>query len=291
MPRSFGVLPKSTLNSIQSNNSKSVGFTLPEASHFSSRRAAEDFDRTVNDDNIIDECFGFDIGDEEEAETPNTESEQTSNNTKPEIGGLSEIRSKLKRFLHNPEKFDETVKKSKTNNNRAIRFKSPIKGPIKTPGKTPNKSASKTPNKTPAKTPKKTPVKTAKTPDKVKRNVFGETGAKQKDIRSAFATRSEKQPKAGSSKDDPAAALFEEIETVCANIIFNICFYTQTIAWILFRFKTGDEATANRKDNASDVFRLTPMSPKMSKTAMMRNMMVKRQSVPNVVKRLFWNQR
>lgn len=214
MPRSFGVLAKSSLNSLQINDStKTIEHTLPEASYFSSRRVADDFDRHVNDQNIIDDCFGFGVGDDDEEidnnETynePQKDSNKTKNVTNSETGGLDEIRSKLKRFLHNPD-IDETIKKSKVTN-KAIEFKTPAK---KT-GKTPNKTPSKTPNKTPAKTPIKSPAKTSKSPAKVKRNVFGEIGGKQKDIRNAFATRSDKDKH---SKDKPKAVLFEEIETVC----------------------------------------------------------------------------
>lgn len=66
MPRSFGVLKRSTLNSTSGDQS-SVGskITLPEASYFTSRRAADDFDRTMNDSNLMDEYFGFSDGDGE----------------------------------------------------------------------------------------------------------------------------------------------------------------------------------------------------------------------------------
>lgn len=221
VPRSFGMLAKSSLNSIQTNNSaKTDELTLPEASYFTSRRDAEDFDRIVEDSNIIDDCFGFDIGDDDETDNnvTNKTLEQTSNETKhitkSETSGLSEIRSKLKRFLHQPEKLNETVKKSKFNN-KATRFKSPAKTLSKTPAKTPGK----TPAKTPGKTPGKSPAKAAKSPAKVKRNVFGETVAKQKDIRSAFAARSDKEK---NSKDDAVATLFQEFETVRARILFGI---------------------------------------------------------------------
>lgn len=224
VPRSFGMLAKSTLNSIQTNNSaKTDELTLPEVSYFTSRRDAEDFDRIVDDSNIIDDCFGFDIGDDDEPDNnvTNKTHEQTSNETKhitkPETGRMIEIRSKLKRFLHHPEKLDETVKKSKTNN-KATRFKSPAK------------TLSKTPAKTPGKTPGKSPAKAAKSPAKVKRNVFGENVAKQKDIRSAFAARSEKDK---NSKDDAAVNLFQEFETVSARILFGISIIILNVFFIM----------------------------------------------------------
>lgn len=212
MPRSFGVIPKSATNSMQTANStKDTSLTLPEASYFSSRRVAQDFDRNIDNQDFADNCFGFDDCDEEEIanETTNKESEsaQPSDNdvTKSETEKLKEIRARLKRFLHNPDaEPNESIKMSKVTKSE------PAKKKGKTPKKTPLKTPIKTPLKSPAKAVAKSPAK-----ERPKRNiVFGDTGAKQKDIRDAFAVKTtDKQ--SGKSKEDPAALLFEDFDTVC----------------------------------------------------------------------------
>lgn len=202
MPRSFGVLPKSTVNSIHTINSTKESLTLPEASYFSSRRVAQDFDRIVDTHNAIDDCFGFDLDDDDE-DVPSEPTDKRSENTNESAITLSkttskkeplkEIREKLKRFLQNPEaEPNESVKKTKV-----IRFETAI-----------DKSKAKK-----VKTPMKSPAKVVNSPAKPKRNiVFGDTAAKQKDIRSAFTAKSgDKHAK----KDNADPVLFGEIETVC----------------------------------------------------------------------------
>lgn len=207
MPRSFGVLQKSTTNSIQTvNSTKDTNLTLPEASYFSSRREAQDFDRHIDDQNFVDNCFGFDDGDDDDEitdVTANKESEhaQTVDNdvSKSETEKLKEIRARLKRFLHNPDaEPNESIKMSKVTNTETTTDKAK-KG------------------RTPKKTPIKSPTKTIKSPAKPKRNiVFGDTGAKQKDIRNAFTAKTtDKHSKSDKSKDGPAAVLFQEVDTVC----------------------------------------------------------------------------
>lgn len=210
MPRSFGTLPKSTANSIQTvNSTKETSLTLPEASYFSSRRAAQDFDRNVDNQNFIDNCFGFDdIDDEEVTDEPankESENDKTIDNdvTKTEAEKLKEIRSRLKRFLQNPDaEPNESVKMAKVTKPETLTDKNKAK-------------KGKTPKKTPMKTPTKSPSKAVSIPERPKRNiVFGDTGAKQKDIRSAFTVKTtDKHSKADKSKNDPV--LFEEVETVC----------------------------------------------------------------------------
>lgn len=210
MPRSFGTLSKSTANSIRTvNSTKDTSFTLPEASYFSSRRAAQDFDRNIDNQNFIDNCFGFDDIDDEEVtdETANKESEnsKTIDNdvTKSEAEKLKEIRSRLKRFLQNPDaEPNESHKMAKVTKPHTLTDKNKAK-------------KGKTPKKTPMKTPTKSPAKVVSIPERPKRNiVFGDTGAKQKDIRSAFTAKTaDKHSKADKTKDDPV--LFEEVETVC----------------------------------------------------------------------------
>lgn len=210
VPRSFGVLPKSTTNSIQTtvNSTKDSSVTLPEASYFSSRRAAQVFERNVDNQNFNDDCFGFDDGDDDDEitnETINKEPERidTTNNTtkfgsksETEKSALKEIRANLKRFLHNSNvDKDESIKKSKVTSKQAISDK--------------NKAKKVT-------TPVKSPAKPVKSPAKPKRNVvFGDTGTKQKDIRSAFAVKPTDKRKKDNSKDGPVS-LFEEVDTVCA---------------------------------------------------------------------------
>lgn len=210
MPRSFGTLPKSTLTSIQENNSAKE-LTLPEGTYFASRRAAQDFDRTITDVDLVEACFGFDDDDDIENDVANNNSggpkRIVQNTTKS--GGLSEIRAMYKRFLHSSDA-DGATKKSKA----AV----PDSG----------KSKAKTVKNT-AKSPAKavmSPAKAVMSPRKEVRNVFGDAGGKQKDIRSAFVAKS-------SDKDKHAnkAVLFEEVETVriqinsaCAIILYNCCF-------------------------------------------------------------------
>lgn len=220
MSRSFGVLQKSTTNSIQTvNSTNDTSLTLPEASYFSSRRVAQDFDRHIDDQNFVDNCFGFDDGDDDEIteETANKESDhaQTVDNdiSKSETEKIKEIRARLKRFLHNPDaEQNESIKISKVTNTEMVTDKAK-KG------------------KTPKKTPMKSPAKTIKSPTKPKRNiVFGDAGAKQKDIRNAFTAKTtDKHSKSDKSKDGPVAVLFQEVETVCfmnLNLIsFNLFSY------------------------------------------------------------------
>lgn len=205
MPRSFGSLAKSTLNSIQTDNlSKELDITLPEASYFSSRRAADDFDRSINNQNFVDDCFGFDVADDEDIDINNdtvTEdvgsgkdqaAKEKERQLEMEKSALKEIRARLKRFLHNPESNDVTAKKTKVDSNDRLRKKK-VKSPVKNTAKS--------------------PAKTVKTP--VKRHVvFGEGGAKQKDIRNAFTTKAGDKDK-HKKPDDGPVALFEEIDTVC----------------------------------------------------------------------------
>ncbi|XP_031617571.1 protein dalmatian [Contarinia nasturtii] len=203
--RSFGVLPKSTLNSIQTsvNSTKDSSVTLPEASYFSSRRAAQVFDRNVDSHSFADDCFGFDDDDEEEIinETTNKESEcaKTTTNTtagsksEAEKSALDEIRAKLKRFLHKPDvDKDESIKKTKVTSKQATADKTKAKH---------------------VRSPAKSPAKVVKSPVKQKRNVvFGDTGAIQKDIRTAFAVKPSDKRKKDNSKDP--VTLFEEVDTV-----------------------------------------------------------------------------
>lgn len=182
--------------------------TLPEASYFSSLRAAHDFDRNMNNQNMLDDCFGFDIGDDDDEFDDNPANKQpervdankkSNSKTAAEKDALKEIRANLKRFLHNPMP-DETLKKARMTEKDVQKTKKQ---------KTPMKKA-----KTPIKK-EKTPAKKAKTP--IKHVVFGETGARQKDIRNAFTMKSsgnDKRAKATTSNEDPIKNLFGEVETV-----------------------------------------------------------------------------
>lgn len=203
MPQNFGSFAKSTLNSIQTDNlSRELDITLPEASYFTSRRDADDFDRSINNENFVDDCFGFDVGDDEDIESNNdtlTENvksgeDQTAKEKERKLeiekSSLKEIRTRLKRFLQNPENSDEMTKKTKVDNRlRKKKAKSPVKNTAKSPAKT-----------------VKTPVK--------RQVVFGEIGAKQKDIRNAFTAKAGDKDKQKKPDDGPVV-LFEEIETVC----------------------------------------------------------------------------
>lgn len=208
MPQSFGSLAKSTLNSISTKStSKDADITLPEGSYFSSRRAAADFDRSIDSRNFVDDCFGFDEGDEEvdinNDTLTNEPNDQTTKDSEkePRKETLAEIRAKLKRFLVKQEKADGTVKKTRIDGNDKFKKKN-VRSPMKTA----------TTMESPAKA-VRTPVK--KTP--VKRNVvFGDTGAKQKDIRTAFTAKSSDKNK-HTKLDDGPITLFEEIDTVCSD--------------------------------------------------------------------------
>lgn len=194
MPRSFGVLIKSMQTT---NTTKDTELTLPEASYFSSRRVAHDFDRHVENQNIGDDCFGFDTVDDDitDESIEKTPEKTAKNDSKSKACGLEDIRAKLKRFLHNYEaEPNESMKKTKVTSTT-----------MKT---TPMKLSTEA-----TKSPMKSLAKTVKTPAKQKRNVvFGDTGAKQKDIRSVFTAKSNDKP--DSSKDNPVANLFGEVETV-----------------------------------------------------------------------------
>lgn len=188
--RSFGVLLKSTKNAIQTT--KDIEFTLPEASYFSSRRDARDFDRAVENQNFADDCFGFDDGDDEVEITHNNNNIAETTQTDDIKIPLMKCLAKFKRFRQNPDAEPIlSIKKSKNtkaavDKNKAKKVKSPVKISAEA---------------------------TDKSPAKQKRNViFGDTGAKQKDIRSAF-TSSDKQ-KQDKSTDDPAVALFGGNDTV-----------------------------------------------------------------------------
>lgn len=197
MPRSFGALQKSTLNSITSvdgqSSSVQSNLMLPEGSFFTSRRAADDFDRTINDTNFMDDCFGF--GDDDD-DVDNNNDDTLVDQSKPKKETLTEIRARLKRFLHNP---DDAIKKTKT---------------IERPAK--KRAVQKTPIKSPAKTAaNRTPIKL--------NVVFADTGAKQKDIRTAFTDKmqqNEKRAKTGNNvnRSDESITLFEEVVPVCWNL-------------------------------------------------------------------------
>lgn len=213
IPQSFGSLAKSTRNSVPTNStSKELDISLPEALYFTSRRAADDFDRSINNQNFVDDFFGFDDDDNDDDDVNDFVSNNYTSNGRAEReiqiekerqleierGSLKEIRAKLKRFLHNPEveACNDTVKKTKIDRSDKPKRKN-IKTPIKNTTKSPAKLA-------------KTPIKTP-----VKRNVvFAETATKQKDIRSAFMTKASDKNK-HSKLDDDLVPLFEEIETVC----------------------------------------------------------------------------
>lgn len=187
------------------NSSAEGNITLPEASYFTSRRAADDFDRTVNDSNLMDNYFGFD--DDDEIDNNNdTLIEQSKSVTsesisKAKLEALDEIRARLKRFLHNPEAANVTIKRTK-----AIDSDKPAK-----------KKAIKTPIKSPMKKSNRTPIK---------RNVvFADTGAKQKDIRNVFTAKMQQNDNhakvAGASTTNTSGdpiTLFEEVVPVCAFI-------------------------------------------------------------------------
>lgn len=211
MPRSFGVLPKSTANSIQTvNSTKESNLTLPEASYFSSRRVAQDFDRSIENQNFADNCFGFDDADDEEINmNEETDHAQHEDFIKTEAEKLKEVRARLKRYLHNPDaEPNESIKMSKVTNIKTVKEKNMAK-------------KAKTLKKTPVKPPIESPAKTAKSPAKPKRNiVFADAGAKQKDIRNAFTAKT--TDKHSKSKDNPATILFEEVETVCGVFCGNI---------------------------------------------------------------------
>lgn len=210
MPRSFGTLAKSTINSLHTiNSTKSSELTLPEASYFSSRRAPQDFDRIVDNENLIDDCFGFGLDDDEDIVSDDTINKTSQNVDKTAINlsksvsdkdALQEIRERLKRFLHHPEaKQNESVKKTKVTTSETA----PGKGKAKKVT-TPMKNST---------------AKAVKSPSKQKRNVvFGEAAAKQKDIRNAFTGKSgdkDTNAKSNSAQNEPAVNLFTEIETVC----------------------------------------------------------------------------
>lgn len=188
--RSFGVLPNSTKDTIRTT--KDIEFTLPEASYFSSRRDARDFDRAGENQNFADDCFGFyDSDDEVEITNNNNDIAETTKTDDIKIP-LMECLAKFKRFRQNPEAQPILgIKKSKNTKAAVDKNKGKkVKSPVKISANATNKS-----------------------PAKQKRNViFGDTGAKQKDIRSAF-TSSDKQ-KQDKSTDDPAVALFGENDTV-----------------------------------------------------------------------------
>lgn len=195
MPRSFGAFNKSTFNSTAGGQvSVDNKITLPEGSYFTSRRAADDFDRTLNDSNLMDEYFGFDDDDDNDNNNDNTLVEQSKSMAPPK--GLDEIRAKLKRFLHNPDAVaaDSTIKKSKTTGGSAKKraLRTPIKSPVKRSNRTP-----------------------------IKRNiVFADTAAKQKDIRSAFTAKTTQQ-KTG----DESITLFEEVVPVSKDCdAFLVCY-------------------------------------------------------------------
>lgn len=205
MPRGFGSLTKSTLSSIPVNNISNEDITLPEGSYFAVRPSTDDFDPSINCRDIIDDCFGFhDDDDDDEIDNNNddTLTEKSERSTEPtkdnlqskkDTGPLDQLRTKLKRFLNNPDGTDETVKKSKIDVNAKFR-----------------KKRVKSPKKLPPKSPAKIAAPTSKNP--IKRNVvFAETGAKQKDIRNAFSGNTNKHTKI----NPEAPILFEEIETVC----------------------------------------------------------------------------
>lgn len=201
------MLKRSTLNSTSGDQS-SVGskITLPEASYFTSRRAADDFDRTINDSNLMDEYFGFSDGDGEGDDDDIDNNNDTlveqsksivASDTTSKPSGLDEIRARLKRFLHNPDAAaaaaaDPTIKKTKTNDGSA------------------RKRAIRTPIKTEVRKPNRTPVK---------RNiVFADTDAKQKDIRAAFTAKTkqnEKHAKTTTNSSGDSITLFEEVVPVC----------------------------------------------------------------------------
>lgn len=189
MPRSFGALKKSTLNSTSGGQtSVQSNITLPEGAYFTSRRTADDFDRTINYSNFMDDCFGFDDDDEIDNNNDTLIEESKSKS-------LNEIRARLKRFLHNPDAADASIKKTKIiDKDRPARKRAIQKTPIKTPAK-----------------------KSDRTP--IKRNVvFADTGAKQKDIRSAFTAKMQqnnKHAKTGTNTSDESIALFEEVVPVC----------------------------------------------------------------------------
>lgn len=187
LPRSFGALKKSTLNSTSvGQTSVESNITLPEGSYFTSRRAADEFDRTMNDSNFMDDCFGFDEDDEID-----NNNDTLIEEPKSKSGALDEIRARLKRFLHNPDA-DDTIKKTKTIvNDRPAKKKAIQKTPIKSPAKKSNR----------------TPIK---------RNVvFADTGAKQKDIRSAFTAKMQHAKAGTTNTSDDSIALFEEVVPVC----------------------------------------------------------------------------
>lgn len=198
LPRSFGALKKSTLNSTSAAGQLSIqsNTTLPEAQYFASRRAADDFDRTVQDANLMDDYFGFDDDDdfdnnngtlfEQSKSTSQSQSMPTAN-----AGALDEIRKNLKRFLHNPDAESQTAKVSK---------------------------------KSPAKQPKRTPVK---------RNVvFTDAGAKQKDIRNAFTVQTKpKERNAIATTSDDTIALFDEVVPVCTVVdVYIQLFWLKTFS-------------------------------------------------------------
>lgn len=225
-PRSFGVLNKSTLDSISTGHSSAVSkITLPEGSYFTSRRAADDFDRTINRSNQMDDYFGFggDDDDDDDAEIDNNNgtlveksismTSYSNSKSKSESGGLSEIRARLKRYLHNPNGAECTIKRTKATDS----------------DKQTKKRAAKTPIKSPTKKSNRTPVK---------RNViFGDTGAKRKDIRNAFPTKvqhNEKQAKAGKTITSPVT-LFSEVVPVCSICcVFHSNFLFAMVIQLLF---------------------------------------------------------
>lgn len=200
LPRSYGVLKKSTLNSNSSGHSSvESNISLPEVSHFKSRRGEDDFDRTMNDSNLMDNCFGFgDDNEDDEIDNNNdTLVEQSKSLTisKSKSGALNEIRARLKRFLHNPDAADDTIKRTKATDKHT------------------KKRAINTPSKTPAK-------KTDRTP--IKRNVvFIDTGAKQKDIRSVITAKMQQNKKQTTTGVTGPITLFEEDVPVC----LCHCFY------------------------------------------------------------------
>lgn len=198
------------------NSIKDVEFTLPEATYFSSRRVAEDFDRQADKSNFIDDCFGFDDGDDDDDEivTESANKKVTDAITKPENekGALKEIRAKLKRFLQNPD--GESNESNMKDDSRVITANTAKKA--KTTAKSPSKgdTSSSKGETSPSKI-GESPAKVAKSPARPKRNVvFGDTGPKQKDIRNAFAVIPSDKRKKDNPKDGVVADLFTEVETV-----------------------------------------------------------------------------
>lgn len=198
VPRSFGAFNKSTFNSTSGGQiSVDNKITLPEGSYFTSRRAADDFDRTINESNLMDDYFGFDDDDENDNNNDNTLVEQSKTVASDSVAkskGLDEIRAKLKRFLHNPDAAaDNTIKRSKTTSGSA------------------RKRAARTPIKSPAKKSTRTPIK---------RNiVFADTAVKQKDIRSAFTAKTQPAEKRATNTSDDTITLFEEVVPVRNDLI------------------------------------------------------------------------